>query len=189
MARTLSAIKLLRHAVVDAIKSADIEGIGDNVFEARKENAWPEEGCFVVVYTDSSKFDDKRTSPKTYFSSTDVTVDVVCQGLDDADESLNDKLDDLTIALINVLQPPMPKEGFFGGLTKRFVLTSIDNNLSEAGEMNRGCQRIVFNTEFNVTITQGGPSDDFLKSKNSIAMGEGEENTQSFVTDMRPQNA
>lgn len=183
--RTLSAIKELRHAVIDAISGANITGIGDNVFEARKEDAWPEEGSFAIVYTDDWKLDDQRTSPKTYKVSGSVVVDVVCQDIDD---DVNDKLDDMTLAVISVLQPKMPAIGFFGGITKRFVVSSIENNLSELGEMNRGSQRITFDTEFNVTITTGGPEDEFLKANNTVSMGEGDGNKQEFTTQMRPAN-
>jgi len=180
--RTLSAIKQLRHAVINTIVNANIDGIGENVFEARKDDAWPEEGSFAVVYTDSFSFDDQRTSPKTYKCSGSVVVDVVCQ---DECDSVNDMLDDMTHSVIAVLQPLMPKEGFFGGLTKRFVLTGIENNLTALGEMNRGCQRITFSTEFNVTISVGGPADEFISANNEISMGEGSGNKQKFTTRVR----
>ena len=180
--RTLSAIKALRYAVIDSIVAADVPGIGENVFEARKDDAWPEEGSFAVVYTDSFSFDDQRTSPKTYKCSGNVVVDIVCQEIN---ETANDDLDDMSYAVVVALQPMMPKEGFFGGITKRFVLTSIENNLTSHGEMNRGCQRITFSTEFNVTITVGGPTDEFISANNEIAMGEGIGNKQTFTTRMR----
>lgn len=183
--RKLSAIRLLRHAVIDTLVDADIEGIGENVFEARRDDAWPEEGSFAVVYTDSFSLDDQRTSPKTYKVSGNVLVDVVCQ---DITETVNDTLDIMTERVIEVLQPLMPKEGFFGGITKRFVVTGIENNLSSLGEMNRGAQRITFATEFNVTYPIGGPVDDFRKANNTMTVGDGDGNKQEFVTVVRPGN-
>lgn len=184
--RTLGVIKDLRKAVVKAIKDAGITGIGDNVYSARSEDAWPTEESFAVVYTNSFKFDDQRTSPKTYKVSGDVIVDVVVQEIDD---TANDDLDDMTAAVVTALQPMMPAKGFFDGLIKRFVLTGIENNLSEMGEKNRGCQRISFLAEFQLTIPIGGPTDDFLRAKNTISMGSGDGNEQEFVTIMRPSNA
>ena len=177
--RKLSAIRLLRHAIIDTLVAAEIDGIGENVFEARREDAWPEEGSFAVVYTDSFKLDDQRTSPKTYKVSGLVLVDVVCQ---ETGDGVNDKLDIMTEKVIDVLQPMMPKEGFFGGLTKRFVVTEIENDLSALGEMTRGTQRISFATEFNVTYPLGGPVDYFLKANSTIKMGEGVGNKQEFTT-------
>lgn len=177
--RTLSAIKELRHAVIDTIVNAEIPHIGDNVFEARRESVWPEEGMIAVVYTDSFTLDDQRTSPKDYKINGTVLVDVICQSERD---TVNDDLDDATAAIIEVLQPMMPKIGFFGGITKRFVVTGIENNLSENGEMNRGLQRITFATEFHVTMPVGGPTDDFLKANSTIKVGNGEGNKQKFTT-------
>ena len=183
--RTLAAIKQLRHAVIDAIVNAEITGIGNNVFEARTDNAWPEESSFAVVYTNNFDFDDQRTSPKVYKCSGNVVVEVYVQ---DVDQTTNDKLDDLSVAVVDVLQPMMPKEGFFGGLTKRFVLKSIDNNLTSTGEMNRGCQQITFLTEFNVTLPVGGPTDEFLMANNTLKAGEGAGNKMDFTTTMRSNN-
>ena len=193
--RTLAAIKNLRHAVVSTIKSAKIAGIGDNVFESRQEKFWPEESTICVVNTDNVSLDDQRTSPKVYKVDVDVTVDIIVQDNDsesadgEPEASVNDSLDDLTLAVATALQPAMPKDGFFGGITKRFVLTSITNNLSVAGEMTRGCQRLVFASQFSVTMPVGGPADEFLKAGNTISMGDGEANRQTFTTQMRPSNA
>lgn len=184
--RTLSAIKDLRHAVVKALKDADIEGIGQNVFEARRESVWPEEGLLAVVYTDSVNLDDKRSSPKEYIVTMNVVVDVICQNVS---ESINDILDDTTVAVIAALQPPMPAGGFFDGLTKRFVVSGIENNMSEYGEMNRGLQRITFETMFGVPLPVGGPVNDFLRAKTSIRVGNSDEIKQDFTTNVRPINA
>lgn len=186
MSLTLSTIKELRHAVVNALVAANIEGIGENVYEARRENLWPEEGLVAVVYTDSIRFEDKRTSPKEYVVSVNVMVDVICQSEGD---NVNDTLDDATVAVITALQPPMPAGGFFGGLTKRFVVTNVENNLSEQGEMSRGLQRITFETMFGVPLPVGGPVNDFLRAKNSIRFGDDEVVKQDFTTDVRSRNA
>lgn len=180
--RTLSVIKELRHAVIDTIKAAKIEGLGDNVYEARTEDTWPEESSLAIVYTPSFKFDDNRTSPKTYKVSGSVFVDIICQQIT---ENINDTLDEITAKVALSLQPLMPKVGFFGGITKRFVLASIDNNLSSLGEMNRGTQRIEFNTEFNVTLPLGGAEDDYLLSNTKLSIGTDLQNTQNFPTNMR----
>ena len=186
MSLTLSTIKELRHAVVNALVSANIDGIGENVYEARRENLWPEEGLVAVVYTDGIRFEDKRTSPKEYVVTVNVVVDVICQSEGD---NVNDTLDDATVAVITALQPPMPAGGFFGGLTKRFVVTNVENNLSEAGEMSRGLQRITFETMFGVPLPVGGPVNDFLRAKTTIRAGDSEDLKQEFVTNVRSSNA
>ena len=179
MSNTLSAIKELRHAVVKAIKDAEITGIGDNVFEARREDVWPEEGLLAVVNTDSIKFDDKRTSPTEYIVSVNVVVDVVCQSESGA---VNDSLDDTTAEIIYALQQPMPQGGYFGGMTKRFVVVGVENNLSELGEKNRGLQRITFETVFGVPMPVKIAVDDFQKANNTLVAAPGDGNKMEFTT-------
>ena len=66
------------------------------------------------------------------------------------------------------------------------MLKSIANNLSSAGEADRGNQRMVFGIEYAVTITVGGPADDFLKAENALSMGSGAGNKIEFDTNVRP---
>lgn len=177
--RTLDAIRLFRHAVVDLLKTANIDGIGNNVFEARMENAWPEETGLLVVYTSSTEFDDKRTSPRFYSADTTVEIDVVSQGEED---STNDFLDNVSKAIVEALQPVEKRVGPFNGTVKRFVLKSFRNSLSGKGEIDRGTQRITFSAEWTCCVTNGGPTDNFLTGKTKITMGDGEGNEQEFET-------
>lgn len=74
-------------------------------------------------------------------------------------------------------------------MVKRFVLTSFDNNLSEAGETFRGSVRVRFSAEFSVCVTNGGAEDEFITAKNTMKMGDGNESTQKFDTKVRNGNA
>ena len=186
--RTLSCIKDLRASVVRTLKAANIAGIGQNVFSARQERAWKEESGFICVYTPETNFDDKRTSPRFYFVTGDLVVDVYGRGAvdvpDDSSEiyDVNDFLDDTAKAVADALQPIERRVGPYSGLVKRLVLKSIVNNLSSAGEAERGNQRMVFNVEYAVTITIGGPVDNFVKAENTLTMGSGTGNKIEFDT-------
>lgn len=190
--RTLDCIKTLRASVVQTLKTADIPGIGQNVFSARQERAWPEESGFICVYTPETNFDDKRTSPRFYYVTGDLVIDVYGRGaVDDSNDQseiydVNDFLDDVAKAVAEALQPIERRVGPYSGLVKRLVLKSIANNLSSAGEADRGNQRMVFGIEYAVTITVGGPADDFLKAKNTLSMGSGAGNKIEFDTNVRP---
>ena len=87
--RTIDCIKTLRASVVQTLKTADIPGIGQNVFSARQERAWPEESGFICVYTPETNFDDKRTSPRFYYVTGDLVIDVYGRGaVDDSNDLL-----------------------------------------------------------------------------------------------------
>lgn len=177
--RTLAAIKIFRHAVVDILKAKAIIGIGENVFESRTEKIWPEETGAVIVYTTKTDFDDKRTSPRFYVASTMVEIDVIASKIA---ESVNDFLDDVSEAVVLALQPVEKRVGPFNGTVKRFVLKSFENSLSGLSELEWGTQRITFLADWSCCLTHGGPADEFVTGKNKFSVGEGEGNEQSFET-------
>ena len=176
-----------------SIKAANIDGIGDNVYSSRMESAWPEESAFAAVYVTSVSFDDGRTNPRFYKANATVYVDVYSRsylnsegGNVDGMSEVADFLDDTAKAVVEALQPIERRVGPYNGLVKRFVLKSWANNLSEKGETERGSMRITFEADFAVTVTYGGPADDFLKAKNTLSMGSGSGNKIEFDTNVRP---
>lgn len=179
--------------MVAAIKAADIDGIGENVYSSRMESAWPEESAFAAVYVPSVSFDDSRTSPRFYKANATVYVDVYSRsylnsegGNIDGMSEVADFLDDTAKAVVEALQPIERRVGPYNGLIKRFVLKSWANDLSERGEAERGSMRITFEADFAVTVTYGGPADDFLKAENTLSMGSGAGNKIEFDTNVRP---
>lgn len=186
--RTLDCIKELRANVVKALKDANINGIGNAVFPSRIKRAWPEESAFISVYTPRTDFDDKRTSPRFYFAVGELYVDIYARVSSEnpRDPSnifdVNDFLDDTSKAVVTALQPIESRKGPYGGLVKRLVLKSFSNNLSSLGERERGSQRIVFQVEYAVNITVGGPVDNFVKAENTLKMGSGEKDKMEFDT-------
>lgn len=193
--RTLACIKEFREAVCRLLRESDIPGIGENVYTARMESAWPEEAAFAVVYTPSVSFDDARTSPRFYQAKAELLVDVYARettGEHDDDSQIVDVnafLDDSAQKVVEALQPVEKRVGPFGGMVKRFVLTSFENNLNEAGETFRGSMRIRFSAEFSVCVTNGAAKDEFITAKNMMKMGDGNESTQKFDTKVRSGNA
>lgn len=174
-----------------SIKAADIDGIGDNVYSSRMESAWPEESAYAVVYVPSVSFDDGRTNPRFYKANAIVYVDVYSRsylnsegGDVDGMSEVADFLDDTAKAVVEALQPIERREGPYNGLVKRFVLKSWANNLSEKGEAERGSMRITFEADFAVTVTYGGPADEFLKAENTLSMGDGLKDKVDFDTDL-----
>ena len=188
--RTLACIKEFRNNVVGSLIAANITGIGANVASSRTERAWPEEEAFICVYLPSVNFDDKRTSPRFYVAEGQLFVDVYARayvngdGVNSPDSSgeVNDFLDDTVKAVVEALSPIEKREGPYNGLVKRFVLKSMDNNLSQKGETERGSVRITFGVEFTACVTYGGPADLFCTAKNTLKMGGGLKNKVEFDT-------
>lgn len=187
--RTLTCVKDLRSSIVAALKTANITGIGNNVYSSRMESAWPEEESFVVVYIPSISFDDGRTSPRYYKSTATINIDVYARSYVNAEsgtitsmDGVADFLDDTAKAIVEAMQPIEKSVGPYEGLVKRLVLKSWANNLSEKGEAERGSMRITFEADFVVTVTYGGPTDNFVKAENTLTMGSGTGNKIEFDT-------
>lgn len=187
--RTLTCVKDLRSSIVAALKAANITGIGANVYSSRMESAWPEEESFVVVYIPSISFDDGRTSPRYYKSNATVNIDIYARSYTNAEsgtitsmDGIADFLDDTAKAIVDAMQPIEKGVGPYEGLVKRLVLKSWANNLSEKGEAERGSMRITFEADFAVTVTYGGPKDNFVKAENTLTMGSGTGNKIEFDT-------
>lgn len=189
--RSLSCIKDFRNNVVTSLVTANIAGIGSNVTSSRMENAWPEEEGFACVYLPTVTFDDKRTSPRFYSAVGELYVDVYARAFINGDTALtgrdsmkdvNDFLDDTAKAIVEALQPIEKREGPYNGLVKRFVLKSMNNNLSEKGESERGSVRIAWNVEFAACVTYGAPKDDFIKAETTLTMGGNAKNRMDFET-------
>lgn len=195
--RSLSCIKDLRTVIAAEIKAAAVPGIGNFVFENRQERAWPEESAFVVVSTPSFEFDHKNTTSRFYFATGSVLIDIYARRASNHPHdpsnilNVNDFLDDATNSIVTALQPPRKIGGYFGGLVSDISLSSIENNLSELGEITRGHQRIEFNVAFNVRISQREATDDFLRGKTTIETeleNCPEEKKQTFVTELQTPN-
>ena len=187
--RTLTCVKDLRSSIVAALKTANVTGIGNNVYSSRMESAWPEEESFVVVYIPSISFDDGRTSPRYYKSTATINIDVYARSYVNAEsgtitsmDGVADFLDDTAKAIVEAMQPIEKSVGPYEGLVKRLVLKSWANNLSEKGEAERGSMRITFEADFVVTVTYGGPTDNFVKAENTLTMGPGTGNKIEFDT-------
>lgn len=175
---------------MSALVTANISGIGANVFSSRIENAWPEEESFACVYLPSVDFDDGRTSPRYYMAKGTMQIDVYARAYVPGDGAtglntmadVNDFLDDAAQHIVEALSPIEKREGPFNGLVKRFVLKSISNNLSEKGETERGSVSITWGVEFTACVTYGGPADLFCKAENTLTMGGNAKNKMEFDT-------
>jgi len=189
--RNLDCIKVFRNSLVQFLKDSSISGVGQNVYAARIERAWPEEEAFIVVGIPSVKFTDGRTSPRFYSANADVYVDIFASAFGNLiptrgnADSMADFLNDTAKTVCELVEPCKNSKGPFNGSVKRCVLKSFTNNLSEQ-DMIRGAMRIVFGIEFAVCVNTSSPADEFLKAENTVKMGDGDGNKQVFVTNVRP---
>ena len=191
-ARTLNCIKAFRHAVVNTLKTADLNGIDSNVSASRKKKAWPEEQSYIIVNVPNIDFDDKATNPRFYYAKSELCIDIYARSfLSDesnidgvnSDSDLNDFLDDTMHAICAVVEPCPYWVGPYGGLVSKCVLKSYSNNLSVRSETERGAARITFEVSFTAKIDRSAATKDFLRANNELKTGS---QSMTFVTELRP---
>lgn len=181
MKRDLSCIKDFRHALVEAIKTAKIDGISDRVACDREERFWPEEYAFCIVGIQNISFSDSRTSPRFYQMEATVYVDIYARGYSDefnipreGISSVSDFLDDTAQKIVAAVDPCADSKGPFEGLVKRCVLQSFERGLSEGSETERGAMRITFKAYGAVETWDMSAEDDFLTTENKLSVNDGD---------------
>lgn len=72
---------LIRNAICEALKAANIAGVGNHVYSGRTIKGFPHEGPYISIYANDTNFDnDSSYDGRIYSAVTDVSVDIVVQG-------------------------------------------------------------------------------------------------------------
>lgn len=162
----------IREAVVAGLKAASITFVGENVYGSRTVNAFPEEGDFICIYTNSNSFDDGDRSPVIYRVTSDFVIDIVVQGLcsiDDRVYAIDERMDIITDAVLNVLAHNSVSGNIYSGLgMKKVRVSSIQNTLAGDGEMDKGTQRITMSFMWYLPLPNGEAEDEFLEAGNTL---------------------
>lgn len=144
-------VKELRDSIVEVLKSAQIPFVSNNIFPCRHNNAFPSEGLYVAVYTDSTNYERLAESHEIYEATTDVTIEVVAQGKVSARVggqqvilSVEDQLDFITDFVIKALyQTPIPSNGPLSvDFKHELVLNGTSVTVNGEGEKDKGCQKV-----------------------------------------------
>lgn len=183
MKTSMLTICEIRKAVVAKLAQAYLQFVGDQVFESRTEMAWPQEGCFLAVYTKSSSFDNQDTSPVFYKVETEVVVDVVVQSAIDVDGehfSVEDIIDIVTSEVVNVLSSyPRPQWMIQDKVASSdFVLKNVEKDMNGKGETVKGAQSVTFTaTWFFEPVTRNDPLNDWREMHTHIQF----DNTEDVI--------
>ena len=196
MSQIITCMKI-RHAVVSALKAANIPTVGDKVFSSRDINAWPKEGNFICVYTNSHSFEDQGTSPVIYQAQTTLTVDAIIQGdkvrIIDGHRvviPIDDQMDEISDLICEALIPsPEPVDGplYQAVGIKHFVrLQSIDTTFTGDGDMDRGNARLTFVYTWSCVLPNGEAENDYLLNENTLKVKDGDDaKNMVWETDVR----
>lgn len=193
MARYLDCIKNYRNALVNQIKTANIDGIGDAVFPFRVQKSFPEERSYVVVDYDRADFSVLNIAPKSYMMTASVKIGIYTRGYltgesENPDFStvadLADYLDDLVRSVLEVVEPCRKRVGPFNGLVKNCDLAGIQYGVSDDSEATRAGALITLSVSGEVEIPLSNNLETFTRATSTIRADEGDGNVQEFETEI-----
>lgn len=174
MNTSISTVKRIRERIVQLLRESEIQLVGDKVYDARTENAWPTEGVFVIVSSGRSDFDDRGTSPVNYKVETEINIDVVFAGSEEID--VTDALDFVSSELLkNLMGYPHPTWLIEDEVSwDSLVLTNVEPTLNGDGEVDKGAQRITFAVTWYWEPPQkyAAPEYRFKEAHTEIVLGE-----------------
>lgn len=160
-------LKQMRDRTTAALIAAAIPGVGDRVFPSRARRGWPEEEDFLCVYTQGTDFDDKETAPVIYEAQTDLVIRVVVQKAP-SDQDLEDRMDQITEAVVLAMQPVHGIAGPLDGLLEWLLLRAVRPTLSPEGEVLKFSQQVLFSAQWKRALPDETPPDDFLRAVTTL---------------------
>lgn len=180
-------LKQIRDKITQTLVAASIPGVLSKVFPSRARRAWPEEGDFICVYTQNSDFDDQDTAPTIYQVDTDVVVQVIVQQAPTG-QDLEDRMDEITDAVVRALLQVHDISGPFDGTLEWFFLRGIRPTMSAEGEALKFSQSVIFSGRWKSILPDEVPDADFLRMGSTLggpesASAEGLD--INFISDMR----
>jgi len=193
MARYLDCIKNYRNALVNQIKTANIDGIGDAVFPFRVQKSFPEERSYVVVDYDRADFSVLNIAPKSYMMRASVKIGIYTRGYLTGESenpsfstvaALADYLDDLVQAVLEVVEPCTKRVGPFNGTVKNCDLAGIQYGVSDDSEATRAGALITLSVSGEVEIPLSNNLETFTRATSTIRADEGDGNVQEFETEI-----
>lgn len=142
--------KLLRKKVQEVLKSAKIEGIGDDVFCRKSTPHEAQELPYIIIYSNNESTERLDESPKSYIRNLELVVEVITSH--DTDELLCDELDDLVSSIETALELDPVLQGFSSYYenykVEDFVASSVRFDQDGGGSSPIGSASIVFNISY-----------------------------------------
>lgn len=184
MTATTPTLQKIREAVVAALKTASLPGVGTNVFASRTMKAWPEESVFICVYTNDSNFDNGTQSCTNYNVTTELSVEIICQnvayrktahGVEKV--SIDDQMDVLSdLVLKTLFHDGMDFNNALNLDVKNYIkVNSIQNTFSSEGEKVVGSAVVSLSVTWWCEIVSGECEVDCTSIYNELNVRDGDE--------------
>lgn len=184
MSSNLLVPKYIRDAITEQLKAARIPGVLDKVYSGRVDKGWPNEGPYILVYVNSSSFNDSSYQNQFYTAESSVYVDIVVQGtvlqvVNNVRKKVDveEQMDILSNHVVNAL--------FYPGMSDKFalkiptensiLLERMESILDGDGERKKGCQQISLRVQWGVQLPSGECENECREIANTLNVPGGDE--------------
>lgn len=162
--------KSLRKKIVEILKAANNPLFGQSVFPNRSIPSGIDTLPVILVYSRNAPVDRRDESPKSYVINQDIVIECITQ--DDDDEKLSDEMDDLSDAVIKIIE-----DDFYLELNCEYInLTSIMSDTEGEGQSPVGSSKVTFAFGLNYNPRQDIILPDLKQLDNNWQMNDNENN-------------
>lgn len=167
--------KSLRKKIVEILKAANNTMFGQNVFPNRSIPTNVDTLPVVLVYSRNAPVDVRDESPKSYIIQQDIVIECISQHDDDG--KLSDEIDDISEAVIAIIEDSFELEENCEHVT----LSSIMMDTEGEGQSPIGSVRITYSIGLNFVPRQSLILDDLFELENNFKMNDNENNDAKDV--------
>jgi hypothetical protein len=136
--------KTIRAAVVQAIKDAAIDGIGDRVYGNRVRRIWASKVPCILVYTRTEGGEPDSITPNGYLRRLSLAVEVIWK----ANAELDDRLDEVAEAIEAVISTSEDESLPLGGAVADIEYRGTELDLSRDAEDQLGAARLLYEAKY-----------------------------------------
>lgn len=167
--------KSLRKKVVEILKAANIPGVEQSIFPNRSIPTGIDTLPVILVYSKNAPVDVRDESPKSYVINQDIVIECITQH--DDDEKLSDELDDLSDAVIKVIEDNFYLEENCEDVT----LTGIISDTEGEGQSPVGSAKVTFSMAINYYPRQDLILDDLKELDNNFKINDNQNNDAKSI--------
>lgn len=142
--------KFIRKKILEVLKGAKIQEVGDDVFSRKTSNHDDGSLPYIIVYPNSEAADRFDEAPKRYKRSFDVVIEYISSH--DSDDLLSDELDDASYQIEAAIESNKILQGledlFPGQCLEDTEITNVQYDMQSEGSSPIGAVRMTYSITY-----------------------------------------
>ena len=167
--------KSLRKKVVEILKAANDPLFGQNVFPNRSIPSQIDTLPVILVYSKNAPVDRRDEAPKSYVINQEIVIECITQH--DDDDKLSDELDDLSDAVIKIIEDDF----YLEENCEEVSLTGLITDTEAEGQSPVGSTKVSFLMAINYEPRTELVLDDLNKVENNFKVNDNQNNDAKSI--------